>query len=245
MEPINSLFAGIAALNAFGLVATRLTLRRAYGLLTDAAGCVFAMLPDIRPVRDAGRFLAAWLRAPLRVAAVAPSGRALSRLMTAELSGSTGPVVELGPGTGSFTRAMIANGVRQADIALIEYGQEFSALLAARFPHAQIRCMDAANLGTVDLFAGRPFGAVVSGLPLLSMPRRQVVAILKGCFDRLEPEGALYQFTYGPRCPVPKSMMDRLGLEAERIGGTLANIPPAAVYRIRRRRQGTHNAGSA
>ena len=135
--------------------------------------------------------------------------------------------------------------MRQADIALIEYGQEFSALLAGRFPQAQIRCMDAAKLGTVDLFADRPFGAVVSGLPLLSMPRRQVVAILKGCFDRLEPQGALYQFTYGPRCPVPKSMMDRLGLEAERIGGTLANIPPAAVYRIRRRRQGTHGAGSA
>ena len=81
MEPINSLFAGIAALNAFGLVATRLTLRRASGLLTDAADRALAMLPDMRPVRDAGRFLAAWLRAPLRDAAVAPSGRALSRLM--------------------------------------------------------------------------------------------------------------------------------------------------------------------
>ena len=60
-------------------------------------------------------FLRAWLTAPLRVAAVAPSSPALARLMTKELTSGSGPVIELGPGTGAFTRALIACGLQQRD----------------------------------------------------------------------------------------------------------------------------------
>ncbi len=184
---------------------------------------------------EAFGFFRAWLRDPLRVAAIAPSGRALARLMTSEISCATGPVIELGPGTGAFTRALIARGVRQEDIALIEFGTDFAAELQVRYPRARTLRMDAARLQSADLFAGKSAGAVVSGLPLLSMPQRRVFAILSGAFGKMEPEAAFYQFTYGPRCPVPRRLLDRLGLDAERIGGTLANLPPAAVYRLRRR----------
>lgn len=179
-------------------------------------------------------FFQAWLKNPLRVAAVAPSGRALASLITSEISRDTGPVIELGPGTGAFTRALIARGVSQEDLALIEFGSEFTAALHARYPRAHTLRMDAARLRMIDLFDGRPAGAVVSGLPLLSMPPRKVIAILTGAFRKMTPDGALYQFTYGPRCPVPLRLLDHLGLQAERIGGTLANLPPAAVYRISR-----------
>ncbi|MGK6314630.1 class I SAM-dependent methyltransferase [Neorhizobium sp. DT-125] len=187
-------------------------------------------------VAEAFGFFQAWLRNPLRVAAVAPSGRALASLITSEISQATGPVIELGPGTGAFTRALIARGVREEDLALIEFGSEFAAALHFRFPGARTLWMDAARLRMVDLFDGRQAGAVVSGLPVLSMPPRKVIAILTGAFRKMRPDGAFYQFTYGPRCPVPPRLLDHLGLEAERIGGTLANLPPAAVYRIRRRR---------
>ncbi len=179
-------------------------------------------------------FFQAWLRSPLRVAAIAPSGRALARLITRDISADTGPVIELGPGTGVFTRALIARGVRPADLALIEFGSEFAIALQARYPAARTLWMDAARLDTVELFGGAPAGAVVSGLPLLSIPPRKVRAILMGAFGKMRPDGAFYQFTYGPRCPVPSPLLASLGLEAERIGGTLANLPPAAVYRIRR-----------
>ncbi|KGD98512.1 MULTISPECIES: phospholipid methyltransferase [Rhizobium/Agrobacterium group] len=180
-------------------------------------------------------FFQAWLKNPLRVAAIAPSSRSLANLITSEISHNTGPVIELGPGTGAFTRALIARGVRQEDLALIEFGSEFAAALHFHYPRARTLWMDAARLRAVDLFDGRAAGAVVSGLPLLSMPPRKVIAILTGAFRKMEPDGALYQFTYGPRCPVSLRLLDHLGLEAERIGGTLANLPPAAVYRIRRR----------
>lgn len=180
-------------------------------------------------------FFQAWLKNPLHVAAIAPSSRSLANLITSEISHNTGPVIELGPGTGAFTRALIARGVRQEDLALIEFGSEFAAALHFHYPRARTLWMDAARLRAVDLFDGRAAGAVVSGLPLLSMPPRKVIAILTGVFRKMEPDGALYQFTYGPRCPVSLRLLDHLGLEAERIGGTLANLPPAAVYRIRRR----------
>jgi len=67
------------------------------------------------------------------------------------------------------------------------------------------------------------------------MPAKSVIALLKGAFERLRADGAFYQFTYGRDAPIARPLLDRLGLKATRIGGTLANLPPAAVYRIRRR----------
>ncbi|MCX8279293.1 phospholipid methyltransferase [Phyllobacterium sp. 0TCS1.6C] len=180
-------------------------------------------------------FFRAWLKNPMRVAAIAPSSSTLAKLITSEISHDTGPVIELGPGTGAFTRALIARGVRQEDLALVEFGSEFAAALELHYPRARMLQMDAARLRTIDIFGGRQAGAVVSGLPLLSMPPRKVMAILTGAFRKMTPDGAFYQFTYGPRCPVPRRLLDHLGLEAVRIGGTLANLPPAAVYRIKRR----------
>lgn len=186
-------------------------------------------------VSDTFGFFRAWLSNPLRVAAIVPSSRALARAMTVEISSNTGPIIELGPGTGAFTRALLRQGVQEQDLALIEFGSEFAIKLRHRYPHAHTIWLDAARLHTVELFGGREAGAVVSGLPVLSMPARKVIAILEGSFAKMRPGGAFYQFTYGPVCPIPRVLLDRLGLKAKRIGGTLANVPPASVYRIRQR----------
>lgn len=182
------------------------------------------------------QFFRAWLSEPLRVAAVTPSGRALAALIVSEVSPATGPVLELGPGTGVFTRALLGRGIAEENLALIELGTVFAAKLSADFPRAKILCMDAARLREIELFGDSPAGAVISGLPLLSMPPRAVYSILQGAFVHLRANGAFYQFTYGPRCPVSRPLLDRLGLKASYLGGTFANLPPAAVYRIQRRK---------
>jgi phosphatidylethanolamine/phosphatidyl-N-methylethanolamine N-methyltransferase len=186
---------------------------------------------------DLLHFFRAWIANPLRVAAVAPSGETLARLMTHEISAEHGPILELGPGTGVFTRALLARGISEHDLTLVEYGSDFVPMLQHRFPEARILTMDAAKLGHLDLFGREPAGAVISGLPLLSMSPRKVTAILAGCFKHIRRGGAFYQFTYGPVCPVPRPILDRLGLKAKFIGRTVRNLPPAAVYRITRRRQ--------
>lgn len=181
---------------------------------------------------DLGRFLRSWTANPLRVAAIAPSGQKLARLMVQEITPQMGPILELGPGTGVFTRALLTQGIAEADLTLVELDPGFAALLRQRFSHAHVVVGSAADISRADLIHGRRVGAVVSGLGLLSMPLNTVRAILAGAFDCLKPDGAFYQFTYGPACPVPNSVLDDLKLGAQRIGGTWANLPPAAVYRI-------------
>jgi phospholipid N-methyltransferase len=185
---------------------------------------------------DVQTFFRAWIENPLQVASITPSSDTLSKLITSEISSMTGPVIELGPGTGVFTRALVDQGVKEKDLTLIECGSDFAAMLQSRFPNARVLQMDAQRLAQLQPYKGWPVGAVVSGLPLLSMPARKVFAILMGCFRQMGANGRFYQFTYGPRCPVQRRILDRLGLKAVFIGWTYNNIPPASVYRISRRR---------
>ena len=180
-------------------------------------------------------FFLAWLAAPGRVGAIAPSGDALAELITREIGPRTGSVVELGAGTGAFTYKLLERGVRPADLSLVEYGSEFAKTLQIRFPGARVLWMDAARIGSSGLFRSKDVGAVVSGLPLLNMSPRKVIAILDGAFTVIRPGGAFYQFTYGVTCPVRRPILDRLGLKATLIDRALLNVPPAAVYRFTRR----------
>jgi phosphatidylethanolamine/phosphatidyl-N-methylethanolamine N-methyltransferase len=181
-------------------------------------------------------FLRSLLRNPSRTGAVAPSGRTLAQLITADLALSDKPVIELGPGTGAFTQALLARGVPEHRLVLVEADPVFASTLKDRFPSARVLTMDAMHLGHLASFFDEPAGAVVSGLPLLSTPFDQVASILQGAFRHLCPDGALYQFTYLPRCPVPWRLLYDMRLEAHHVGCAWANLPPAFVYRIRRLR---------
>lgn len=189
-------------------------------------------------------FFLSWMSSPRRVGAIAPSGAALADLITREITGKTGPILELGPGTGAFTYKLLERGIRPQDLTLIEYGSDFMRLLQMRFPGARVLWMDAARLATERLYDGAPVGAVVSGLPLLNMSTRKVVSILGGAFSYVRPGGAFYQFTYGLSCPIPRPVLDRLGLRATLVDRAFLNVPPAAVYKLTRRPQMTLIAGS-
>ncbi len=107
-----------------------------------------------------------------------PSGDALARLITKEIDASHAPVIELGAGTGVFSRALIARGVDESDLTLIESGPNFLKMLRERFPRAHVVKADAARIAGLELYAPRSVGAVVSGLPLLSMSPRKIMGVL-------------------------------------------------------------------
>jgi phospholipid N-methyltransferase len=185
-------------------------------------------------IGDNAIFLRAWADRPSQVAAIAPSGRQLAELITREITPATGPVLELGPGTGVFTRMLLERGVRERDLTLVEARDDFATVLRRRFPEARILCMDATRLARTALFEDEWPGAAVSGLPLRKMSPKKVLAILGGAFAAMRPEACLYQFTYRPGSPIPRRILARLGLEAIRTGAAVWNVPPAAVYRLRR-----------
>ncbi|WP_246225692.1 class I SAM-dependent methyltransferase [Rhizobium daejeonense] len=183
---------------------------------------------------DTAAFFKEWMTDPARVGSLVPSSDRLSALITRHVDPAYGPVLELGPGTGVFTRMLIHRGVRQEDLTLVEFGHDFAASLKERFPAAKIICLDAGRLWHTR--SDFPLhGAAVSGLPLLAMPRRKVFRIVRGAFALLDPSACLFQFTYGWRCPIPTVILDRLGLQAERVGTVVRNFPPASVYKVARR----------
>ncbi|MER8472096.1 SAM-dependent methyltransferase [Mesorhizobium sp. M1328] len=134
--------------------------------------------------------------------------------MTREISSAQSPVVELGPGTGVFTRQLIIRGVPQQRIALVENAASLARVLRRQFPAAALLDIDATELRRCNPFDGEKIGTVISSLPLSTMPAWRVFAILYGAFHILRPGGAVYQFTYGWRCPVPDTVLDRIGLYA-------------------------------
>jgi phospholipid N-methyltransferase len=189
-------------------------------------------------ITDIFLFLGEWFRNPRSVAAIAPSGRALASLITRNITARTGKVLELGPGTGAFTQALIERGVREENLTLIECSPDFARLLEARFPRARLLEMNAEQLNRLTL-SDIPVGAIVCGLGLLNMSHQRVASIMKGAFSCLKSGGEFFLFTYGAACPVHKSILAELGLEAKRLGRAYLNLPPAAVYRITRRAEET------
>jgi phosphatidylethanolamine/phosphatidyl-N-methylethanolamine N-methyltransferase len=152
--------------------------------------------------------------------------------MAAGLGPQTGPVMEFGPGTGQLTKAILAAGVAASDLTLIEMSADFVRLLAERFQGVNLHragAQDAARFA-----APASVGAVVSGLPLLSMPDPVVEAILKAAFSVLRAGGEMRQFTYGMDPPIKPAILKNLGLVAIKDKKVWLNLPPAQVYIISR-----------
>lgn len=185
-------------------------------------------------------FFRQWLKNPLAIAAISPSSRQLARQMVAELPPGTRRVVELGGGTGVFTKALLDHGIAPSDLMVVEVNEELHDHLRRRFPEANVVRADARELPEVARRTGftgaGPVDAVVSGLGLLSMPRATQQAIVEAAFAVMRPDGRLIQFTYGPASPVSKEVLESLDLNARRGNVAWWNMPPATVYVYTRNR---------
>ena len=171
------------------------------------------------------------LSRPKQVSAIAPSSRWLARAMAHDLSPATGRVVEFGPGTGVLTKAILAAGVKAQNLTLFEMSADFTSHLRQTFPGATVH-----NAGAQTAAAHVPkgAGAVISGLPLLSMPLEIREAIVRAAFDILAPDGIYVQFTYGPRPPISADQIAALGLKVTQTAHIWLNLPPARVFRFSR-----------
>ena len=183
--------------------------------------------PKTRP--DEVRFLQSWFQNPLRTGAVSPSGRALARTMASYVDpDSDGPVIELGPGTGPVTSALIARGVAQERLVLIEYNPDFCKMLRLRYPAATVIRGDAYAMDkTLDGLLDKPAVAVVSSLPLFTRPAPERHGLLQQAFDLSVPKAPFIQFTYAVVSPVPLAP-DRF--ESHVSPRVWRNLPPARVW---------------
>ncbi|MGN6789930.1 MAG: class I SAM-dependent methyltransferase [Rhodanobacteraceae bacterium] len=192
---------------------------------------------DLHSIRT---FLRQWMRDPVKMASVTPSGRQLARLMVEQLPPGCERVAEVGAGTGVFTRALLDAGVVPSKLLVVEINPDLATFLRDRFPGVSVACADARHLDALaaehGLLDDGKLDAVVSGLGMLSMSSSLRCGILRAAFDALGDRGRFIQFTYGPASPVRRHERDALGLRMHRAGFAPRNLPPATVYVYQRLR---------
>jgi phosphatidylethanolamine/phosphatidyl-N-methylethanolamine N-methyltransferase len=188
---------------------------------------------------DEARFFRSWLDNPAIAGAVSPSGRFLARMMARYVDPlKAGPIVELGPGTGAITEALLERGIAPGRLFLVEFDPGFCKLLKRRFPGVHVIRGDAYNLTeTLRNRLRRPPAAIVSSLPLLLKPEIQRLALLADAFQCMIPDGCFIQFTYGPLSPIPRDKASALDFHVEASPPVWWNLPPARVWIYRRQPQ--------
>lgn len=184
----------------------------------------------IAALSDSSLFLREWIANPLRTGAVAPSSPKLAAAMAEWLPDDPDSyVVELGPGTGAVTEALIKWGLREDRLIAIEHNPNMSRLLREKFPGARIINGDAWRIE--DYLRNRPapiqsVGAVISSLPLLNFPPEKAGELSGKILSVLKPGGNWVQYTYNLGKKQPHGA-ERFHLRASKI--VWLNIPPARV----------------
>ncbi|KQP96008.1 rRNA adenine N-6-methyltransferase family protein [Methylobacterium sp. Leaf117] len=187
------------------------------------------------PLEDEARFLRSWFERPLVTGAVTPSGKMLARTMASYVDPRvTGPVIELGPGTGPVTEALIRRGIEQERLVLVEYNPDFCKLLQKRFPRATIVRGDAYNIReTLGAMLSDKAAAMVSSLPLFTKPLEQRLDLLNAAHAMMHASAPFVQFTYAVVPPIP-ARCDAGTYTASRSNRVWLNLPPARVWVYRR-----------
>ena len=182
---------------------------------------------------DEVRFIRSWIEKPLSMGAVTPSGKVLARTMAHYVDPEIpGPVIELGPGTGAVTEALVQQGVDPARLVLVEFNPSFCRLLRKRYPEATVIQGDAYGIRRLlGSLLREPAAAVVSGLPLVTKPFKVRLRLLSEAMGLMVPGAPFVQFTYAMVPPIPKRPREISVEASERIW---MNLHPARVWVYRK-----------
>ncbi|MBV6272281.1 methyltransferase domain-containing protein [Alcaligenaceae bacterium CGII-47] len=172
-------------------------------------------------------FIREWVHSPGTIGAICASSRQLSAAMAGQVPKGDGLVIELGAGTGMVTQALLDQGISPTRLIVIERSNGFVEHLRHRFPGLTIIHGDAACLSEL-IPQGLHIDAIISSLPLRSLPyelREKVVAQWEQVLDH---DSALIQFTYDIRPQTHTCACDHtFTVTDSQI--VWANLPPARV----------------
>ena len=182
---------------------------------------------------DELKFFKGWIDKPKAVGSIVPTSSIAARRMASVVNPRSGlPVLEVGPGTGVVTRAILALGVKPENLYLVEYSADFVDHLRELFPGVNLIQGDAFDLDrTLGELNDAVFDSVVSGVPLLNFPVAQRVRYVESLLDRIPAGRPIMQLTYGPLSPVPPG---RGSYKVEHYDFVLRNIPPTQLWAYRR-----------
>lgn len=182
---------------------------------------------------DEIRFIRGMMAQPKTVGAIMPTSARMAAKMASIIDTGSGlPVLELGPGTGVITRAILAKGVKPENVVSIEYSKEFYEHLKEKYPGVNFINGDAFNVReTLKQYRGQKFDCVISGIPLLNFPMYQRVSLIESLFDLMPAGRPVVQFSYGPKSPIAKRPDV---YKVEHFDIILRNIPPAQIWHYKK-----------
>lgn len=180
------------------------------------------------------RFFKGWIDKPKRVGAILPTSAVTARRMASVVNPQSGlPVLELGPGTGIITKAILERGIAPEKLVSIEFSTDFYNHLVETFAGVNFINGDAfdieATLG--DAWKDQQFDSVVSAIPLLSFPMYRRVELIESLLSRLPAGRPIVQITYGPVSPV---IAWPARYQVEHLEFVVRNIPPAQLWVYRK-----------
>jgi phosphatidylethanolamine/phosphatidyl-N-methylethanolamine N-methyltransferase len=175
------------------------------------------------------RFFKGWMDWPKSVGAILPTSGVTARRMASVITPESGlPVLELGPGTGIITKAILQKGITPENVVSIEFSTDFYQHLTKTFPRVNFINGDAFDLEkTLGQFRDRKFDAVISAIPMLSFPMERRIALLEDLLDRMPRGRPVMQITYGPVSPIV-ARPDRY--QIKHYDFVVRNIPPAQLW---------------
>lgn len=182
---------------------------------------------------DELKFFKGWMDKPKAVGSIVPTSSVTARRMASVIDAGSGlPVLEVGPGTGVITKAILAHGVKPENLYTVEYSADFVQHLRRLYPGVNVIEGDAFDLdATLGDKKDLTFDAVVSGVPLLNFPVASRVAYLEALLKRIPTGRPVIQLTYGPKSPIPPGLGD---YTVEHFDFVIRNIPPTQLWVYRR-----------
>ncbi|NNM59032.1 MAG: methyltransferase domain-containing protein [Legionellales bacterium] len=170
---------------------------------------------------------------PQKVGAICPSSPRLARVMARQIDKTRdGWIIEIGAGTGAVTEALLDEGVSPSQLIVVEQSESLVDYLRDRFSTLQVIQGDAANLRQLIPVDSQKINAIVSSLPMLSLPPEQVSSILKEFYALLPADGKLIQYTYDVLSPKAKPLEGFILVKTYSIW---LNVPPAKVQVFRKK----------
>ena len=175
-----------------------------------------------------------YIKHPLEIGAIFPTSKITSKLMASELDiKKDSIVVELGPGTGKITQAILDKGVNEKNLILVEINDQFSNALKIKYPKINIFSEDAVTFfEKFEERYKRKIDIIISAIPLVSLDKNNNDLLCDLAIKNLSSKGKFIQITYFIKCSFSENIIKKLQLKKSLVGFSLINIPPAFVWKI-------------
>ncbi|OBZ97231.1 SAM-dependent methyltransferase [Pararhizobium polonicum] len=179
------------------------------------------------------RFFKGWRSNMKAVGSIVPTSGVTARRMASVVNPHSGlPVLELGPGTGVITKAILQKGVQPQNLVSVEFSTDFFQHLVRTYPGVDFINGDAFDLDkTLGARNGQQFDSVISAVPLLNFPMHMRVSLIDDLLSRVPVGRPVIQISYGPLSPVV-AMPDRY--QISHYDFVVRNIPPAQLWVYRK-----------